>query len=163
MKYLLFSLMVLFLMACNTPSPSETPPIQRPQTAVELDVALNMIQPKYALGMPVTLRFVLHNNQTDSVQFCYLNSPAHEMVWSNYFAVTNEAGQLQPYIGSRALYRGTPPPQSYLTLAPNELKMYTVDLKPLYQLDKAGRYSVRFIGDKINLLPNSTPARFVLE
>lgn len=152
-----------FSIACNAPTPPEEPNIQRPRTAKELDVALNMTQPSYTLGMPVTLRFVLHNNQADSIRFCYLNSPAHEMVWSNYFSVLDEAGQPVPYIGKRPLYRGPVGPEYYMTLAPDEMKIYTVDLLPLYQMEKTGQYSVRFIGDKINLLPNSTPARFVLK
>jgi hypothetical protein len=163
MPYYLLSLLGLFLLACSPSEPPENPDIHRPRIATPLNVTLNMTQPSYSIGLPVTLRFVLHNNEEDTVSFCYLNSPAHEMVWSNYFAVTNEAGKVVPYIGSRALYRGYPDPQYTLALAPGEVKIYTVDLLPLYALTEPGRYNVRFIGDKINLLPNSTPAQFVLE
>ncbi len=122
-----------------------------------------MTKPKFTLGMPITLRFVLQNNHTDSIRFCYLNSPAQELIWSDFFTVTNEQGVPMPYIGNRPLQKGPATPQNYITLAANEMKIYTVDLLPLYKMDQIGRYSVRFQGDEINSLPNSTPARFVLE
>lgn len=165
MKYVFLLLLGQLLVACtaSTPPLTEAPALQRPKTAKELDVALNMTQSKFTLGMPVTLRFVLHNPQPDSITFCYLNSPAHEMIWSNYFSVTNEQGQPATYIGQRPLHRGSVDPLFFMTLAPDEMKIYTVDLLPLYKMDQRGAYQVRFIGDKVNLLPNSTPARFVLE
>lgn len=163
MPYFLCLAFCLLLGACqNTPSSNSTTTTTI-LTAQALDVSLNMTQPRFQLGLPVTLRFVLHNNQADSIRFCYLNSPAHEMVWSDFFVVTNANGQAMPYIGQRPLYQGPASAEHSMTLAPNEMKIYTLDLLPLYQMNEKGQYSVHFVGDSINLLPNSTPARFVLE
>lgn len=162
MYYYLFGLFCLLLSACEAPSPP-TPPTTPAPTAQQLDVALNMTKPTFALGMPVTLRFVLQNNQADSIRFCTLNSPVQELIWSNYFSVVNKAGEAMPYIGKRSLQKGPATPNDYSTLAPNEIKIYTVDLLPLYSMKQEGLYSVHFMGDTLNLLPNSTPARFVLE
>lgn len=143
--------------------PSQSAATPAGLTAQALDVSLNMTQPRFQLGLPVTLRFVLHNSQADSIRFCYLNSPAHEMVWSNFFVVTNAQGQPMPYIGQHALYQGPARAEHSMTLAPNEMKIYTLDLLPLYQMPQKGQYRVHFVGDSINLLPHSTPARFILE
>ncbi len=134
-----------------------------PQSPVELNVTLNMTQATFKIGMPITLRFVLKNNGTEAVTFCKLNSPANELVWNNCFRVTDDQNNNIAYIGKTPQHSGPIEDKHLMTIEADGIRLYTIDIRTLYQLDKPGKYSLRFMGDKINLLPNSYPVNFVLE
>jgi hypothetical protein len=166
-SYLLLLCIISICSSCNISDNSEAEKRQMPtspQKAVELNVSLNMTQPEFKLGMPVTLRFVLKNNNNNTpLTFCKLNSPANEMVWTNCFGGTDANKNKIPFIGNTPSYQGQVEEKDMMTIEPNGVKIYLVDLRTIYQLDKVGKYSFRFIGDKINLLPNSYPINFTIK
>lgn len=152
--------------SCSSTNNSEEEKIQLPippQSPVELNVTLNLTQPAFKIGMPITLRFVLKNNSSEAVTFCKLNTPANELVWNNCFRITDDKRNKIAYIGTTPQHSGPIEDKHLTTIEAGGIRLYTVDIRTLYQLDKPGKYSFRFIGDKINLLPNSLPANFVLK
>lgn len=163
-KTLLLLCILSFCCSCN--SSTETNETQQvpipPQQPVELNVSLNMTQLETKLGMPITLRFVLTNNNTEEVTFCKLNSPANERVWTDCFRISDAQGNLVPYIGSTPNHSGPVEDHHMMTIEGEGIRLYTIDVRTLYQLDKPGKYSIRFAGDKINLLPASLPANFII-
>jgi len=165
-SYLLLLCIISICSSCSTNGNSEKEKTQipiPPQQAVELDLSLNMTQPEFKLGMPVTLRFILKNNSSEPVTFCKLNSPANEMVWTNCFRGTDAKRNRIPFIGKTPSYEGPVEDKDLMTIEPNGVKIYLVDIRTIYQLDKVGKYSFRFIGDKVNLLPNSYPVNFTIK
>lgn len=129
---------------------------------VPLNVSLNMTQARYKIGHPITLRFVLKNNQQVPISFCPFNSPAHK-VWTNCFIIKDKKGQIIPFIGKTAHYQENVSQKDLIEIEAEGIRIYTLDIRTLYQLDKAGRYKLYFKGDNINNLPNSLPAQFTLE
>lgn len=157
------SLMVLTsCQSNNTPSIETNISIPPPQE-VPLNVSLNMTQASYSLGQPITLRFVLKNNSPEAVTFCKLNSPANGQNWSNCFRLNDVKGDNIPFIGKVIPHKGPPKETSLVTIEGNGVRLYTIDIRPKYTLDKVGTYKIRFIGDQVNLLPNSLPAQFVIQ
>ena len=165
-NYLLLLSIISICSSCNTNGNSEEEKTQipiPPQKTAELNVSLNMTQPEFKLGMPVTLRFILKNNDDAPVTFCKLNSPVNEMIWTNCFRGTDAKKNKIPFIGKRLTYKGVVVEKDMMTIEPNGVKIYLVDLRTIYQLDKVGKYSFRFIGDKVNLLPSSYPVNFTIK
>lgn len=167
MKYYLFLFYVLsHCISCQSNTPTESissPKSVPPQAPLAINVSLNMTQPNYKIGMPITLRFVLQNNATENVRFCSLNSPAFPQTWTNCFRIKDSQGKVVPFIGKTASYKGTIEEEHFITMESKAIKIYTIDIRTLYQLNRVDTYSICFIGDKVNLLPNSLPARFSLK
>lgn len=134
-----------------------------PAQTLPLNVSLNMTQANYQLGQPITLRFVLKNNSSEAVPFCKLNSPANGQHWSNCFEINDAKGNNIPFIGKVATYKGAVEDKDLISIEGNGIRLYTIDIGPMYQLDQVGTYKIRFIGDEVNLLSNSLPARFVIK
>lgn len=155
----------IIIMSCqdnNTATKESNLPIPPPQ-AVPLNVTLNMTQANYKLGQPITLRFVLKNNTPETLTFCKLNSPANGQQWSNCFEVKDAQGKNIPFVGKTRTYTGSVEDKDLISIEGNGIRLYTIDIRPMYQLNQVGTYTIRFIGDKVNLLSNSLPARFVIE
>ena len=153
------------LMSCqnNTTSSTETQLDIPPAQAVPLNVSLNMTQADYQLGQPITLRFVLKNNTPETVTFCKLNSPANDQHWSNCFEIKDGKGSNIPFIGKVATSKGPIEDKDLISIEGNGIRLYTIDVHPMYALNQSGTYKIRFIGDQINLLPNSLPARIIIK
>jgi hypothetical protein len=152
-------------MSCqnNNPPTTEANLAIPPPQAVPLNVALNMTQASYQLGQPITLRFVLKNNTPEMVTFCKLNSPANEQHWSNCFEIKDVKGNNIPFIGKIAKHKGPVEDKDLISIEGNGIRLYTIDIRPMYLLNKIGRYKISFVGDKINLLSNSLPAQFIIK
>lgn len=138
-----------------TPAPQQQP--------LDLNVVLNMTQPSYNVGSPITLRFVLKNNSSEAIQLCTLNSPAYQNIWTNCFRIRDNHGNAIPFIGQTENYTGAIKDKHLITIEGNEMQIYTIDIRTSYQLNTAGTYTIRFIGDNINSFPNSLPARFIIK
>ena len=134
-----------------------------PPQAVALNVTLNMMQPNYQLGQPITLRFVLKNNAPKTVTFCKLNSPANDQHWSNCFEIKDAKGNNIPFIGKVATYKGPIQDKDLISIEGDGIRLYTIDIRPMYALNQIGIYKIRFIGDQVNLLANSLPARLIIK
>jgi hypothetical protein len=155
----------VILISCQNHNASTTEtnlPISLPKT-LPLNVSLNMTQANYVLGQPITLRFVLKNNSPETVPFCKLNSPANGQHWSNCFEINDVKGNNIPFIGKVATYKGAVEDKNLISIEGNGIQLYTIDIRPMYQLNQVGTYKIRFIGDEVNLLSNSLPARFVIK
>jgi hypothetical protein len=153
------------LIACqnDTTTTTETQLAIPPAQAVPLNVSLNMTQANYQLGQPLTLRFVLKNNTPEMVTFCKLNSPANDQHWSNCFEIKDEKGNNIPFIGKVATSKGPVEDKDLISIEGNGIRLYTIDIGPMYALNQIGTYKIRFIGDQINLLSNSLPARLTIK
>lgn len=147
----------------NNPPSSETNISIPPPQEVPLNVSLNMTKSSYSLGQPITLRFVLKNNSPEAVTFCKLNSPANGQNWSNCFRINDAKGDNIPFIGKEITHKGPATETNLVSIEGNGIRLYTIDIRPKYTLDKAGTYKIRFIGDQVNLLPNSLPAQFLIQ
>lgn len=130
---------------------------------IPLNVSLNMTQPNYQLGQPITLRFVLKNNTPETVTFCKLNSPANDQHWSNCFEIKDAKGANISFIGKVATSKGPIKDKDLISIEGNGIRLYTIDIRPMYALNQVGTYKIRFIGDQINLLANSLPARLIIK
>jgi hypothetical protein len=146
----------------NTPATETNLPIPPPQ-AVPLNVTLNMTQANYQLGQPITLRFVLKNNTPETVTFCKLNSPANDQHWSNCFVIKDAKGNNIPFIGKIPTHKGPIEDKDLISIEGNGIRLYTIDIRPMYTLNQIGTYKISFIGDKINLLSNSLPSQFIIK
>ncbi|BDS14314.1 hypothetical protein [Aureispira anguillae] len=133
------------------------------QNSKAINVSLNMTQVSYAIGSPITLRFVLKNNENKDVSFCPFNSPAHQAAWTNCFRIKDAQGNLIPFVGKTATYSDETNNKQLITIEPQGIRIYTIDIRTIYQLDQRGTYTIRFIGDAINLLSNSLPAQFSIK
>jgi len=153
------------LVSCqnNTAPTTKTNLILPVAQAVPLNVSLNMGQANYQLGQPITLRLVLKNNTSEMVTFCKLNSPANDLHWSNCFEIKDGKGENIPFIGQTATYKGPIEEKDLISIEGGGTRLYTIDIRPMYALNQVGTYKVRFLGDQINLLPNSLPARFSIK
>ncbi|MBL4651025.1 MAG: hypothetical protein JKY03_14950 [Aureispira sp.] len=130
---------------------------------IPLNVSLNMTQANYQLGQPITLRFVLKNNTPETVTFCKLNSPANDQHWSNCFEIKDAKGANISFIGKIATSKGPVEDKDLISIEGNGIRLYTIDIRPMYALNQVGTYKIRFIGDQINLLANSLPARLIIK
>jgi len=166
MKNILFicclSILIISCQDNNPPTEETTLNIPPPQ-AVPLNVTLNMTQPKYKLGQPITLRFVLKNNTPETVTFCKLNSPANGQHWSNCFQIKDVKGNNISFISKITPHQGPVEDKDLISIEGNGIRLYTIDIRPMYALNQVGTYKIHFVGDKINLLANSLPARFVIK
>lgn len=153
------------LVSCqnNTSTKPETQLNIPPAKALPLNVSLNMTQASYQLGQPITLRFVLKNNTPETVTFCKLNSPANDLHWSNCFEIKDEKGNNIPFIGKTATSKGPVEDKDLISIEGNGIRLYTIDVGPMYALNQVGTYKIRFIGDQINLLANSLPAQIIIK
>jgi hypothetical protein len=153
------------LMSCqdNNASTTETNLAIPPPQAVPLNVTLNMTQANYQLGQPITLRFVLKNNTPETVTFCKLNSPANDQHWSNCFEIKDVKGNNISFIGKVATSKGPVEDKDLISIEGNGIRLYTIDIRPMYALNQVGTYKIRFIGDQINLLANSLPAQIIIK
>lgn len=153
------------VMSCqnNRPPTTETTLSLPTAQAVPLNVTLNMGQANYQLGQPIILRMVLKNNTSETVTFCKLNSPANDQHWSNCFEIKDIKGDNIAFIGKTATYEGPIEDKDLISIEGGGTRLYTIDIRPMYVLNQIGMYKIRFIGDQINLLPNSLPAQFMLK
>ncbi|WMX15112.1 hypothetical protein [Aureispira sp. CCB-E] len=153
------------LLSCQNDNQVVTAPKTEipPQRTIPLNISLNMTQPSYQLGDPITLRFVIKNNTSEIVSFCKLNSPANGQNWNNCFQIKDKKGNIIPFVGKIPTYSGAVEDSDLISIEGNGVQLYTIDLRPRYALDQPGTYSIRFIGDQVNLLSNSLPARFTIK
>lgn len=110
----------------------------------------------YALHGAITIKFNVTNPTDDTLKFTQYHTPFEGMM-SKFLNVTDQAENDIAYIGAMTRRVMPPPAETYHAVAPGETKSVSFDLKHGYKIEKAGSYTLQYIGENISGVANSEP------
>lgn len=148
MKLLIFMSLII-ITSCNTKTDS-----------LEKDVIvyLQTTKKKFHLNDKVTIKFLVKNNTKTNLKFCYWQTPLEKYFTANFFEIEYKGKNL-PYKGMM-VKRNPPEKDDFFQLKPNEVISQEIKLNSGYDLSKAGKYNIKFLGSMINQLPDSASMSF---
>lgn len=156
-KHLILTATLLAATAChslnqsrssNTDTTSST--TDRPAAGLDTVLKAGMKMKGNAVaGAPVELEFKVINQTDTALKFCKWFTP-FEGFMSAFLEIKNEQGQQVDYIGAMAKRIMPPPASSYLTLKPKDSMTVVIDIRKGYNLDKSGRYTVKYAGGNMS-------------
>ncbi|PLX02275.1 MAG: hypothetical protein C0594_12120, partial [Marinilabiliales bacterium] len=94
------------------------------------------------------------NLTQDDIKFCKRNCPLEGKFIKDYFEVKDEGGNKLEYVGE-SFQRMPPTDIEYINLGGMQKVVREIDLKKGYKIEKPGKYTIKFKGDKVNTLPDS--------
>lgn len=152
-----------FTTQCQPPKPGESAggdPVENMNGSQAADSALYVVleTPKGALSLhdSLMIRFTVVNPTTDTLKFTAYHTP-FEGVISKFLAVTDSAGNEVDYLGPMVKRVMPPPADTYHSLPPGQRQSSLFDLKKGYRIEKAGTYTLQYIGGQISGIAGGEP------
>jgi hypothetical protein len=153
MKSILLVL-ILFLSSCKTNKPMAS------RTAHKITTQIEMSKNTFQIGDSIPVKFFIQNNTNSAFEFCSWQTPLEKELTANCFEIIHE-GEILPYNG-KMVKRKPPTKENFRLLKHGETSTQTININDAYNLDKAGTYTIRFLGRTINGLPDSEPIHFII-
>ena len=107
------------------------------------------IMPNTKAGDSVILKFTVYNDADTVQQFCKWHTP-FEPLMSKYLDVTSDTGEEVAYKGPMAKRIMPPPADSYMKLNPKDSLSINVNLLKAYDLNKPGKYIIKYNATNIS-------------
>ncbi|MBN1181424.1 MAG: hypothetical protein JXB49_03995 [Bacteroidales bacterium] len=102
----------------------------------------------------IAIKFEVMNTTNEAITFCKYQTP-FEGFTAGYMLITNlDTGEELRYRGI-LIKRTKPGKEDYITVEANKAQRCELILTDSYSFEKAGTYSIQFIGNPLNMLPNS--------
>ncbi len=105
-------------------------------------------------GATVPLKFELFNHGRRALNVLMWNTPM-EGFFAPYLSITGPDGELE--YGGAMMKRGSPERADYTRIKPGGTLMKTVNLAEIYQFNRAGRYSVKYVGKLFDVTTEKIP------
>ena len=106
-------------------------------------------------GAAVPMKFELFNHGRRTLNVLMWNTPMEAGFFAPYLHITGPDGELE--YGGAMIKRGTPERDDYRRIKPGGTVMKTVNLAEIYQFNRAGRYTVKFVGKLFDLTTEKIP------
>lgn len=110
----------------------------------------------YALHGAIPIKFTVTNPTKDTLKFTQYHTPFEGMM-SKFLTVKDRAENEVSYIGAMARRVMPPPAETYHTVAPGGTKSVSFDLKNGYKIEKAGVYTLHYVGGNISGIASGKP------
>ena len=105
-------------------------------------------------GAAVPLKFELFNHSRRALNVLMWNTPM-EGFFAPYLSITGPNGELE--YGGAMMKRGAPERADYARIKPGGTLMKTVNLAEIYQFNRQGRYTVKFVGKLVDVTTEKIP------
>jgi hypothetical protein len=105
-------------------------------------------------GAAVPMKFELFNHGRHALNVLMWNTPM-EGFFAPYLSITGPDGELE--YGGAMMKRGSPERADYTRLKPGATLMKTVNLAEIYQFNRVGRYTVKFVGKLVDVTTEKIP------
>jgi len=105
-------------------------------------------------GAAVPLKFELFNHGRRALNVLMWNTPM-EGFFAPYLSITGHDGELE--YGGAVMKRGAPERADYTRIKPGGTLIKTVNLAEVYRLNRAGRYTVEFVGKLFDVTSEKIP------
>jgi hypothetical protein len=106
-------------------------------------------------GVAVPLKFELFNHGRRALNVLMWNTPMEAGFFAQYLSIVGPDGELE--YGGAKMKRGSPERADYARLKPGGTLMKTVNLAEIYQFNRAGRYTVKFVGKLFDVTTEKIP------
>jgi hypothetical protein len=106
-------------------------------------------------GAAVPLKFELFNHSRRALNVLMWNTPMEAVFFAPYLSITGPDGELE--YGGAMMKRGSPERADYARIRGGGTLMKTVNLAEIYQFNRAGRYTVRFVGKLFDVTTEKIP------
>lgn len=108
-----------------------------------------------AAGDAVPLKFELFNHGRRALNVLMWNTPMEAGFFAPYLSITGPDGELE--YGGAKMKRGAPERADYTRIKPDGTLMKTVNLAEIYQFNRAGRYTIKFVGKLFDVTTEKIP------
>jgi hypothetical protein len=124
--------------------------------AIKNDLHCKMTVPATVrAGVAVPLKFELFNHSRRALNVLMWNTPMEAGFFAPYLSITGPDGELE-YSGAM-MKRGSPERADYTRLKPGGTLMQTVNLAEIYQFNRQGRYTIKFVGKLFDVTTEKIP------
>lgn len=126
-----------------------------PSLAIKNDLHCRMTVPATVrAGAAVLMKFELFNHGRRALNVLTWNTPM-EGFFAPYLSITGPDGELE--YGGTMMKRGSPERADYTRIKPGGTLMKTVNLAEIYQFNRQGRYTVKFVGKLVDVTTEKIP------
>ena len=123
--------------------------------AIKNDLHCKMTVPAIVrAGAAVPMKFELFNHSRRALNVLMWNTPI-EGFFAPYLSITGPNGELE--YGGAMMKRGAPERADYMRIKPGGTLMKTVNLAEIYQFNRQGRYTVKFVGKLVDVTTAKIP------
>jgi peptidyl-Lys metalloendopeptidase len=102
----------------------------------------------------VPMKFELFNHSRRALNVLMWATPM-EGFFAPYLSITGPDGELE--YGGAMMKRGSPERADYARIKPGGTLMKTVNLAEIYQFNRQGRYTVKFVGKLVDVTTEKIP------
>lgn len=106
-------------------------------------------------GAAVPLKFELFNHGRRALNVLMWNTPIEAGFFAPYLSITGPDGALE--YGGAKMKRGAPERADYARIKPDGTLMKSVNLAEVYQFNRAGRYTIKFVGKLFDVTTEKIP------
>ena len=128
----------------------------------DLAVKISLGKDKFVASEEIVLQFKVQNNSEKQLKFCKIQTPCEGFRGIYLRIVQIESKEELPYYGPM-VKRMPPQPDDYENLSKKRNTKCSVILNKAYRFEKKGEYSVQFIGQNMNNLPDSNILTFEIQ
>lgn len=143
---------VLATSSCSVFQPKSTAVIEKNENLADskrLTATLSPVRDAYKLGNSIELKFAVHNNNAEAVEFTQYHTPFEGMM-DKYLTITDASGNEIAYHGPMTRRIMPPPADTYHKVAPNKTKSVTFSIDKGYTITKAGTYTITYGAEGVN-------------
>jgi hypothetical protein len=106
-------------------------------------------------GDAVPLKFELFNHGRRALNVLMWNTPMEAGFFAPYLSIAGPDGALE--YGGAKMKRGAPDRADYARIKPGGTLMKTVNLAEIYQFNRQGRYTIKFVGKLFDVTTEKIP------
>jgi len=140
----MYKLLFIILLAVNIPNMQQK----------DINVKISLEKEKFMTNDEITLHFEVQNNSSKLIKFCEVQTPFEGFRGIFMRIIHLESGEELPYYGPM-VKRMPPQPDEFKNLDKTSSAKCSLSLNKAYRFEKSGKYSIQFIGQSVNELPDS--------
>ena len=125
----------------------------------KLEISIGSEKRKYNINEDINLFFRIQNTNKSEVKFCYRQTPFEDFK-ADIFKINDNENRIS-YVGKKVKRRPATL-KDFIELKPNEIISKKVIISNVYKINTEGKYSITFIGSKLNSLKNSNTIEIIV-